>query len=262
MVDISFKNRTGIKPEILSAVIGADSFFYGFFSLDNQLLESGYYEISDFSDETLISEIKNDMYSIAGLKVKLAFSGKPYLHSSSEDGGQLLKFFPAFANKHADSDILTDQEIVVDYGMSKKQLAFAEQLLGDNYTSFHISTVLANYYYPYSAKKMIAYLGTGKLHLMYASDQQFVYYNQFTCVDENDYLYFVLLAAKELKLNMTETMLEISGNVDIESPIYRKIVAYCEHVDVMRSSVLVVADLRFRATQHYYLDLFATSICV
>lgn len=263
MVDISFKNRTGIKPEVLSAVIGADSFFYGFFSSDNQLLESGHYEISDFRDNTLIANIKNDMYSIAGLKVKLAFSGKPYLHSSSEDGGQLLKFFPAFANKYIDSDTLTDQEIVVDFGLSKTQHAFADQILGDNnYTQFHISTVLANYYYPYSAKKIVAYIGPEKLHIMYASDQQFVYYNQFTCINENDYLYFVLLAAKELKLDMTKTTLEVSGNVDVESPIYRKFAAYCEHVEVMRSSILVVSDLRFRATQHYYLDLFATSICV
>lgn len=262
MIDISYKNRTGLKPDILSAVIGADSFFYGLFTSDNQLLESNYYQISSFSDESVISTIKRDIFSTDGLDVKITYSGKPYMHNERTLGGALLQFFPAFDNKDTDADILTDQTVTVDYGITKQHSAFLRSIFDKVNATFHLSTVLANYYYPYSSEKLIALVDNSRLHLMYAKDTQFLYYNQFDCMDENDYLYFISLAYKEMKLNPDTAMLELSGKVDFDSPIYKLLQGYIRNVDLMRSSILDVKDLRYKAKQHYYLDLFATAICV
>jgi hypothetical protein len=159
-------------------------------------------------------------------------------------------------------DKLTDQEVVVDYGYSRTHAAFLTKVLGRIDVKFHLSTVLANYYYPYSACKLIACVDDSKLHVMYAKDTKFLYYNQFDCVHENDYLYFIKLAYNEMKLNPESSPLELSGKVDMESPIYKLLQGYIRNINFMQSSVLNVKDLRYKAKQHYYLDLFATSICV
>ena len=262
MIDISFKNRTGLKPDILSAVIGADSFFYGLFTGDGQLLECKHYTVDSFADENIIEQIKLDIYSTEGLKVKVSYSGKPYLHNEKSISAGLIQFFPAFANKDIAVDKLTDQEVVVEYGNSKSHTSFLAEVLGRIDVKFHLSTVLANYYYPYTASKLVAYVNDSKLHVMYAKDTKFMYYNQFDCVHENDYLYFIRLAYDEMKLNPETTLLELSGKVDIKSPIYKLLQGYIRNIDFMQSSVLDVKDLRYKAKQHYYLDLFATSICV
>ncbi|MFT6335599.1 MAG: hypothetical protein ACI86M_001357 [Saprospiraceae bacterium] len=261
MIDISFKNRTGLKPDILSAVIGADSFFYGLFTGDGQLLESNHYSLDSFDDESIIEKIKFDIYSTAGLTVKVAYSGKPYLHNEKSTSGSLTRFFPAFANKDFNADKLTDQEVVVDYGFTKAHSTFLNEVLGRIDVKFHLSTVLANYYYPYTASKLIACVDDSKLHVMYAKDRKFLFYNQFDCVHENDYLYFIKLVYKEMKLNPESSPLELAGKLDIESPIYKLLKDYIRNIDFMQSSVLDVKDLNYKAKQHYYLDLFATSIC-
>lgn len=262
MIDITFKNRTGLKPDILSAVIGADSFFYGLFTREGKLLECNHYSIDSFDDESTIKKIKLDVYSTDGLKVKVAFSGKPYLHNEKSSAGSLIHFFPAFGNKVLDVDNLTDQEVVVDYGFTKTHETFLNEVLGRIDVKFHLSTVLANYYYPFTASKLVAFVDDSKLHVMYAKDRKFLFYNQFDCVDENDYLYFIKLAYKEMKLNSDVTPLELSGKVDMDSPIHKLLQGYIRNIDFMRSFVLDVKDLRYKDKQHYYLDLFATSICV
>ena len=262
MIDISFKNRTGLKPDILSAVIGADSFFYGLFTSKNELLECQIYPIDSFENDDLISRIKKDVFSTAGLEVKVCYAGKPYLHSQKSDAGKLINFFPAFQNKNKQEDKFTDQDIVVDYGQTKAQTRFIEEIFGKVDKEYHISTVLANYYYPYTADKLVALVNNNKLHLMYANDQEFKYYNQFSCEHENDYLYYVLMLYKELGLDTKKTTLELCGRMDLDSAIFSTLTDYIQTVEVSMSSILDVKDLKFKRKQHFYLDLFATAICV
>ena len=129
MIDISFKNRSGLKPEILSAVIGSDSFFYGLFSEDYKLLECQYYPVKDFSDAGIINKVKDDIYSIENLKIKVSCTSKPFLHSKADEAGKLIKFFPAFLNKDTKDDKFTDQDVVVDYGLTKSQTQFLKEVL-------------------------------------------------------------------------------------------------------------------------------------
>ena len=144
MINISFKNKTGIKPEILSAVIGADSFFYGLFSEEYKLLECQYYPISDFEDESIIEKVKFDIYNIQNLKIKVTSTSKPFLHTEVNSSEKLLKLYPSFLNKETKEYKFTDQDVIVDYGLTKSQSIFLSQILNGNSKNFHISTVLSN----------------------------------------------------------------------------------------------------------------------
>jgi len=262
VIDISFKNRTGLKPEILSATIGSDSFFYGFFSDDFQLLECQYYPVHNFEDQVLIEKVKFDIYSIQNLNIRVSSTSKPYLHSDQQQAGKLLKYYPAFLNKAVHDNKFTDQDVVVDYGLTKNQVHFLKQVLNGQSANFHISTVLSNYFYPYTQKQLIAFVEDDKVHLMYGKDRDFIFYNQFNCTHENDYLYFISLVYDQLSLDKEVDQLMLCGRVDMDSPIYKLLHGYIRNVEFVRSERLSVSDLRYRMKQHYYLDLFATAICV
>lgn len=261
MINISFKNKTGLKPEILSAIIGSDSFFYGLFSEDYKLLECQFYSILDFNDQEIKEKVKFDIYNIQNLKIKVTSTSKPYLHSDVDSSGKLKKFFPAFLNKETQEDKFTDQDVVVDYGLTKSQSQFLSDVLNDHAQNFHISTILSNYYYPFSRKQLVAFIENNKVHFMYGKDTKFIYYNQFDCKHENDYLYFVTLVYSELGLNLEKDRLHLIGRVDIESPIYKLLHGYVRNIEFMKSEKLYISDLMFRMNQHYYLDLFATALC-
>lgn len=262
MIDISFKNRSGLKPEILSAIIGSDSFFYGLFSEDLQLVECQYYPISDFEDQSIIDKVKFDIYSIQNLIINVSTTSKPYLHSKTDESGKLLKYFPSFLNKDTKENKFTDQDVVVDYGLTKSQSIFLKSVLNGKSKNFHISTVLSNYYYPYSRKKLVAFIDNDKVHLMYGEGTEFKYYNQFNCVHENDYLYFISLIYDQLGLDLEKDTLLLSGRVDIDSPIHDLLHGYIRNIEFAKSAKLVITDLRYKERQHYYLDLFATALCV
>ena len=261
MLDIAFKNKTGLRPEILSAVIGSDSFFYGLFSEDYKLLESQYYAISDFNNEDIIDKVKFDIYNTDNLKLKVASTSKPYIHSREADAGKMLKYFPAFQNKDVRDDKFTDQDVVVDYGITKSQSHFLSKVLNGTSTNFHISTVLANYFYPFNDNRLIAYVEDNKLHIIYGKVTDFRFYNQFNCVHENDYLYYILLMYDELGLNKEEDQLILSGRVDVDSPIHSLLHGYIRNIDFVKSEKLDITDLRYKLKQHYYLDLYATALC-
>lgn len=260
-IKISFKNKTGLKPEILSATIGSDSFFYGLFSEDYQLLECQHYKVPNFKDQSIIDKIKFDLYNIQHLKINVSSTSKPYLHSKEEDTGKLLNFFPAFLNKDKADNKFTDQDVVVEFGLTKDQTQFLENVLNSNSKKFHISTVLSNYYYPYSKKQLLAFVDDGKVHIMYGKDTKFLYYNQFNCENENDYLYFISLMYDQLDLDKEVDSLLLFGRVDADSPIYSLLHGYIRNIEFMKSAKLSISDLRYRMYQHYYLDLFATALC-
>jgi hypothetical protein len=261
VIDISFKNKTGIKPEILSAVIGSDSFFYGLFSEKYELLECQYYSINDFEDQSVIDKIRFDIFNIQNLKIKVTSTSKPFIHSDFKSSENLLKYFPAFLNKETKENKFTDQDVVVDYGLTKSQSQFISYVLNGNATNFHISTVISDYYYPYSRKQLIAFIENDKIHLLYGKDTKFIYYNQFDCTNETDYLYFISLVYSELELDREVDKLNLFGRVDIDSPIFKLLHGYIRNIEFMQSEKLVVSDLRYRMNQHYYLDLYATALC-
>jgi hypothetical protein len=262
VIDISFKNKSGIKPEILSAIIGSDSFFYGFFSEDYKLLECQYYSIPHFDEKEIIEKVKDDIFSTQNIKINVSSTSKPYMHSNVEASGTLINYFPAFNNKQKLENKFTDQDVMVDYGLTQSQSYFLREVLNGDVSNFHISTVLSNYYYPYRQQQLIAFIEEGRIHLLYGKDTKFMYYNQFNCVHENDYLYFIALVYDQLDLDRDKDTLLLFGRLDIDSPIHKLLYGYIRNIEFVKSAKLSVSDIRYRLKQHYYLDLFATALCV
>ncbi len=125
MVDISFKNTSGKNPEILSAIIGAYSFFYGIFSSDLELLECKQYAIDTFSNKSMVDEIREELKPYKHLKKKVSSTSKPFLHDNSKNANSsLMEYYPAFKNKVVKTDKFTAIDVAVDYGITKSQVKF------------------------------------------------------------------------------------------------------------------------------------------
>ncbi|MEE9439114.1 MAG: DUF3822 family protein [Saprospiraceae bacterium] len=274
MIDISFSSQASDSSdninnslsnpltEILSVVIGIDNLTYGKFDKSNTLTDVKLFTNIDFENPDSYQELKEELIKINAKSTNISYTGKPFLHSPSESAGELIKFFPAFGNKELIQNKLTDQNIVVDFGKTKSQKKFVAQTFDKNINCFHISTILANYFYPYRTDQLVAHIDNNKVHIMYAKPLDFFYYNQFECKSESDYLYFITLAYKSMNLDQNITPLALSGKVDKQSAIYKLLHDYIRDINLTQSNSFKVSDYRFMNKSHYYLDLIATSQCV
>lgn len=261
MTDISFKNKSGKSPGKLSAVIGRDSFFYGVFTNEANLIETKHYENIDFNSEETAKKVKEDLYGASHLDIKISSSMKPYLHVNKDDDMVLTPFYPAFQNKDVHSDVILDQNIVVNYGLTKAQYSFLGNVFSKEYKQYHLSTALSDLLYPYSGGKLLAILDENTIQFVYGLNGSFQYYNQFICKSKNDFLYFTLLVYKALDLDPEKDPIIIGGRVDDDFPVYDFLYSYIRNIELFKSPSLLVEDLRYRGKQHYYIDLYSTAIC-
>lgn len=256
--NISFEDKFKRTPHVLSALIGADTFFYGTFDSKFKLCSAKSFTDVDFSDQQIVADLIADIKENKASKIKIASTTKPYIHTP-HGNLNLANYFPAFENKDLEVESLTAQEVEVIYGVSKLVGKFINKI-SDELEVFHLSTVLANEVYPSTKPTLSAHIENGILHVLHSDVDNFKYYNQFTCLNENDYLYFILLAFKELGLKPEEHRLFLSGRVDKLSPIYQLIQNYIRDVEIANPYLLSIAD-NGPQKPHYYYDLYATAIC-
>lgn len=258
MKDFTYEIKRDTKPHILSAIIGADSFFYGLFDQNYKLLGCTYQKDVDFSP-AFVEQIAAELAPYADLQQRIAFSTKPFLHVSASEE-DVSRYYPSYDDKLVEHEKLTAQDIKVLYGLKGRHLALVEEAFSKP-ECHHISTVLHNAAYPNRKVMVHMHIDNDTVHLLAAATDQLRYYNQFYCVDEKDYLYFVLLAYQQLGYDTNEVPLSVSGRVSKDSDIYNLMHGYIRHIDFVSPDLLRVEDIRFRKTKHYYHDLFSTSIC-
>ncbi len=258
MKNFTYDIERSSAPYILSAVIGADSFFYGLFDADYNLYACKYYDDVDY-DEAFTKVIAEEMKPYSGVRQVVSFSTKPFLHMGSDDE-TVVKYYPAYDDKQLAVEKFTTQEIRVLYGLDSQHLKFLEDCF-DRPSYHHISTVLNHAFYPNTKKQLILHVDNGIAHLTYANQERMIYYNQFKCDDKKDYLYFTMMAYELLKLDPENVPLVISGRLEKSSEIYDLLYDYIRNIEFVNSRHLGVEDVRFRQSKHIYNDLYSTAIC-
>ena len=258
MKDFTYDIERGQTPYILSAVIGADSFFYGLFDKDYDLYSCVYLEDVVF-DSHFAEQMRTSLTPYRDVKHVVSFSTKPFLHVpvSEED---IAKFYPAFDDKSINAEKFTATDIKVIYGLSDDQVSFVEQVFS-NANYHHLSTVLNNVSYPSRKDKLLLHVEHNRAHILCSDTDKLRYYNQFECHTREDYLYFTLMAYDVLGLDPQTVPLEVSGRVEESSAIHDLLLGYVNHIQFSDSKHFKVADLRFRKSKHYYYDLYSTAIC-
>jgi hypothetical protein len=73
---------------------------------------------------------------------------------------------------------------------------------------------------------------SGALEIIIFNKNKFQFYNQFEFENEDEVLYFLLLATQQNKLKPASLMVKISGNIDSNSSLFQKIKTQFNHTEV------------------------------
>lgn len=259
MNSFGFNIDKGYTPNILSAIIGADSFFYGLFDENKNLYSCKHFKDVVFNDE-FIGEISNLLSKYKDVKQKITFTTKPYLHLP-ENEEDITRFYPAFLDKRVESDVLDKQDLKVIYGLKAEHISFMEHCFNSPEV-FHISKILTPRSTGIITKPCVyAHIDDNTLHLIAHDMGNLKYYNQFRCEHKNDFLYFTMMVYDLMSYNRYEVPLHVSGRIDRSSEIYKLLYEYIKNVSFANTAGLIVSDIRFKETSHYYYDLYKTAIC-
>lgn len=261
MKDFSFDISRSRPPHVLSAVLGADSFFYGLFDSEHQLYSCTYHEDFDYSDAS-IEALAAELNRYKGVPQKLAISTKPFLHVPAGQAS-ITDYYPAYDDKLVQSEPLSGSDTLVLYGLNARQQKVVDDSM-DSPEMHHISKVLhAGLVSPSNSDtvNLSLYIDADVAHYTATGPQGLLLYNQFYCANKTDYLYHTILVYKALGLSTSEHALQLLGRVEQESDIYELLHDYIQDIDFVADDQLSISDMQHKGSKHVYQDLYSTMLC-
>ncbi len=259
-INIAFdhiRNKEQIKE--LSVVTYTDSFFYGLWDNEENLLKSDMHPLSEF--HTLINQF-TELYDLKFARVMS--TAKPYVHLAEEDFEK--KYFEDYfdgiyrlgklKSKSKEIDRFVREEICTLHYIEDQVI---EQLKSANFPvkNGHISTALANYSYLID-KDVVSYISNDTLHISCTQNNQFKFYNQFDCHFKEDYLYFYMLVLNAFKIDPLMNDIHVGGTIDINSKLYQLLSGYIPKINMSDKDLKIENGL----DKHLYFDLYLCKSCV
>ncbi|MEQ8548351.1 MAG: DUF3822 family protein [Cyclobacteriaceae bacterium] len=111
-------------------------------------------------------------------------------------------------------------------------------------------------------KSMFAYIDRGVLHLLVTQDKKLLFYNQFSIKESDDYVRYVMLIFKELKLSPKESSLVIWGMIKQDSPHLIQIKKYIKNISLGHKPNFLTFTKEFEdLSDHRYFDLYSIFLC-
>lgn len=263
-IDFHSKEINHFDDLTLSVLIEADSFVYGIFDQDANLINVKSYDF-DFVDNNLSKIIESDDYLSQNYgKTIVVYGAKQFVHIPSDEYNQ-GNFHLYFDNVTKDeillSDQFTDSNVHVVYTAPNSVVSKVDALLNPS-ESIHISTAMRQLVYPSQDKRNLAIWSKQKLHFIAYDQGDFKFYNGYKCRTKEDYLYFLQLATDITSMNREIDTLEIGGMLDQHSDAYTLIKPYYKYVEAMNPPYLKVASGNIDHLPHYYILLYAGALCV
>jgi hypothetical protein len=107
-------------------------------------------------------------------------------------------------------------------------------------------------------RRMHAHVRQGQFDLIIADDGKLLLANVYTYQSAEDFIYFLLFAAEQLKLNPEKFNLEISGEIEQDSALMKTALKYVRHVKLAeRPSGVRFTDGFSQFPPHFHYNLFA-----
>ena len=260
MVSLNFAKPNLDKSALLAPSVSC-------FAIANSLL------IGIWEDKSLVEVSTHGLNQLYKLKSYLDFSKAKnfnvvhtsalYVHIDydSFDPLDVKKYFASGASKLDDK--------IVEYEKLKQQKIFtlsaiSKKLNSDldssriSFKKYHVSTALANTLLD-GPDQMLVLITEKQIQLAIQKDKSFQLYSQEKALIANDFLYYILLAAKRLNIKITDFPVSIGGSIDESSPLYTLLKSYIPHMEFFSSSKFKVDG----SSQpfHYYLPLIIARAC-
>ena len=109
---------------------------------------------------------------------------------------------------------------------------------------------------------MFAYIDRGVLHIIVCQEKKLLFYNQYVIKASEDYLKYIMLIFKELKLSPKESNLVLWGMVKQDSPHITQLKKYIKNISLGHKPNFLQFPKEFDAlTYHRYFDLYSVFLC-
>lgn len=245
----------------LSVVLYADSFFYGLWSEDHQILRSDTHHISNFNK---FLKIWNNNYQIEMVRVLSMI--KPYLHLNSADFSEkhFSTYFKGIYDVRKKNDCATEVDKFLQEPINT--LHYIEQNVIKSLNEYdfpfkisHISTALSNYAL-LNEEQFLIFIEADLIHISITKNGKFQFYNQFYCSSSNDYLYFIALILKAFDLDAHNENIQVGGLITMDSPLHTKLKAYLPNLNLIKESLM--SSKPIEKPLQLYFDLYLCKSCV
>lgn len=111
-------------------------------------------------------------------------------------------------------------------------------------------------------KTMFCHVDRGILHIIVTESQKLIYYNQFAIRKSNDFLKYIMLVFKELRLNQRESKVLIWGNIKHQSSHLDLVKKYIKNISFGSKPSYLTFSYQFdEIMDHQYFDVFSIFLC-
>ncbi len=131
----------------------------------------------------------------------------------------------------------------------------------------HSITVLQNEIYKAHKNKKLGqalyvYVSNHDMHLTAVDGEKLLMSNSFTFTSKEDFVYFILLAYDQLKINPEQDPIYFLGEISKSSPIYQICWQYIRHIHFISQTTGVFAGSSFdQMPIHQYYILIQSALC-
>ena len=108
---------------------------------------------------------------------------------------------------------------------------------------------------------LYVYVDRFKLHLMFVKGGKLIYYNQFQIKQFNDYIKYIMLVMKAMRMNQETSQVVLWGYIGKNSPHYQEFVKYVRNVSFgERPQHLTFGYLFDEVQEHHFFDLYSLDL--
>lgn len=264
-VNLTFSNKN-IDPSdhILSVFIEADSFVYGIFDSQHQLVASSHHKLGLNTDRPLDAVGKDTNIHSNYKKTIITYSSKEYVHLGKLDfeaGDFEVYFDDTTINQELLTDKFTDSDVHVVFSVDNKLRQKINEILSPN-EEIHVSTAMRQYIYPSQMSKNVCMLTDNKLHFMSYAKGDLKVYNSFDFRSKEDVLYYLQLVSDFAEVDKENDSLELGGWIDESSEMYKVVRPYFRNIDWVNLPYMSLASSDRNHTKHHFFALYASALCV
>ncbi|MBT8231255.1 MAG: DUF3822 family protein [Saprospiraceae bacterium] len=249
------------KVNELSVVLYTDSFFYGLWTDNHQLVKSDEHSIANF-DQLL--KIWDNNFNLE--MVRVLSTQKPYVHLLGDDYEEQYfeDYFKGIYNVKRKKAY--DREVDSFFSPTTHTLHYLQPQVVDALSQYefpfkmaHISSALANYAVLKKCN-LLVFVNESDLHLAYVKDGKFKFYNQFYCKSSTDYLYYILLLLKAHNLDPKDQDVCLGGHVSQNSYLFEQLSGYLGKIKVIDQNIQISSsrDIDYQL----FFDLYLCRTCV
>lgn len=227
-------DATKAKTYELYLEIGSNYFNYAVIDPRNQSVKTISHKSSNIYngifDDLLKSHFAKTKISLT--TQKFTFVPTELFHESATEN--FINYIGATEHEEICTQQLIGTGITIIYALPKLQLDKIGSYFPNAEIYPQISPFLKGINFGFSqisSSQLFINFRDGLAEVMILNNRVFQFYNVFEFQNEDELIYFVLLASQENNIKPASTTLKISGTIDAESGLFNRLVQYFPHTE-------------------------------